>query len=381
MNFIRIPHRLKSTIKIPSQTNRVEKLYAGLLSEDAVLRRVSLSKAITLIETTHPVKRKQAEYLLSKLLKSGISRNPALRNGRGTETSNMKTSQMKTALRIGLTGPPGAGKSTFIEALGTYITEKKGLNVAVLAVDPSSSKTGGSLLGDKTRMEELSRNMKAYIRPSPAGGTLGGVARTTFESCILCEAAGYDVILVETVGVGQSEYKVADLVDMFTLIIPPAGGDELQGIKRGIIEVVDSVIVNKSDGDLIPAARRIQMEYLSALKFMPPNYPNHVWKPPVVRVSSTTGDGIDQSWGMMEDFFEKLSSLTDKGTGEDMAILEKKRVEQRELWMWHHVQDRLLEEIKKKDFAKRISQKVVDNDATPGTGADEIIRHFLGDKM
>jgi len=374
MNFIRIPKRLKSTIKIPSQTNRVEKLYAGLLSEDAILRRVSLSKAITLIETTHPVKRKQAEYLLSKLLKSGISRN--LSQNRKTEAS-----KMKTALRIGLTGPPGAGKSTFIEALGTYITEEKGLNVAVLAVDPSSSKTGGSLLGDKTRMEELSRNMKAYIRPSPAGGTLGGVARTTFESCILCEAAGYDVILVETVGVGQSEYKVADLVDMFTLIIPPAGGDELQGIKRGIIEVVDAVIVNKSDGDLIPAARRIQMEYLSALKFMPPNYPNHVWKPPVVRVSSVNGDGIDQSWVMMESFFEKLTSLTDKDTGEGMAILEKKRIKQRELWMWHHVQDRLLEEIKTKDFAKRISQKVVDNDATPGTGADEIIRHFLGDKM
>jgi len=374
MNFIRIPQRLKSTIKIPSQTNRVEKLYAGLLSEDAILRRVSLSKAITLIETTHPVKRKQAEYLLSKLLKSGISRN--LSQNRKTEAS-----KMKTALRIGLTGPPGAGKSTFIEALGTYITEEKGLNVAVLAVDPSSSKTGGSLLGDKTRMEELSRNMKAYIRPSPAGGTLGGVARTTFESCILCEAAGYDVILVETVGVGQSEYKVADLVDMFTLIIPPAGGDELQGIKRGIIEVVDAVMVNKSDGDLIPAARRIQMEYLSALKFMPPNYPNHVWKPPVVRVSSMNGDGIDQSWGMMESFFEKLTSLTDKDTGEGMAILEKKRIKQRELWMWHHVQDRLLEEIKTKDFARRISQKVVDNDATPGTGADEIIRHFLGDKM
>jgi LAO/AO transport system kinase len=305
MNFIRIPHRLKSTIKIPSQTNRVEKLYAGLLSDDAVLRRVSLSKAITLIETTHPVKRKQAEYLLSKLLKSGVSRN--LSQNRKSEAS-----KMKTALRIGLTGPPGAGKSTFIEALGTYITEEKGLNVAVLAVDPSSSKTGGSLLGDKTRMEELSRNMKAYIRPSPAGGTLGGVARTTFESCILCEAAGYDVILVETVGVGQSEYKVADLVDMFTLIIPPAGGDELQGIKRGIIEVVDSVIVNKSDGDLIPAARRIQMEYLSALKFMPPNYPNHAWKPPVVRVSSLSGDGIDQSWGMIESIFEKLTRVTDK---------------------------------------------------------------------
>ena len=367
MNFIRIPRRLKSfkTIKTPISTiepvSRVEKLYEGLLSDDKVKKRVSLSKAITLVETTHPVKRKQAEHLLSKLLK----------NEEGSK---------KSAFRIGLTGPPGAGKSTFIEALGMYLTEEKGLNVAVLAIDPSSSKTGGSLLGDKTRMEELSKNMKAYIRPSPAGGTLGGVARTTFESCILCEAAGYDVILVETVGVGQSEYKVADLVDMFTLIIPPAGGDELQGIKRGIIEVVDSVIVNKSDGDLIPAARRIQMEYLGALKYMPPNYPNHIWKPPVVRVSSYTKDGIPQSWGMTEKFFDKLSSFKDKNN-EEINLLQKKRVQQRELWMWHHVQDRLLEEIKTKEFAKEISKSVVDNDKTPGTGADEIIRHFLGDKF
>jgi len=375
MNILRIPNRLKSfkTIKTPStsktsQTNRVEKLYGGLLSEDAILRRTSLSKAITLIETTHPVKRMQAELLLSKLLNENSSK-------------DTQKNAKKSALRIGLTGPPGAGKSTFIEALGMYLTEEKNLNVAVLAIDPSSSKTGGSLLGDKTRMEELSRNMKAYIRPSPAGGTLGGVARTTFESCILCEAAGYDVILVETVGVGQSEYKVADLVDMFTLIIPPAGGDELQGIKRGIIEVVDSVIVNKSDGDLIPAARRIQMEYLSALKYMPPNYPNHVWKPPVVRVSSYTKDGIPESWGMTEKFFEKLNSIKDVNGGEGVNILEQKRIKQRELWMWHHVQDRLLEEIKTKKFAKNISKNVVNNDITPGTGADEIIRHFLGGKL
>jgi len=345
--------RSKTTISSIQPTHpRVTRLYNGLVGQDPIIRRTSLASAITLIETKHTEKRKQAEQLLTKLLQN----------------------QTKSAFRIGLTGPPGAGKSTYIEALGNYLTGEKGLNVAVLAIDPSSTKTGGSLLGDKTRMEELSRNPKAFIRPTPSGGTLGGVARTTFESCLLCESAGYDVILVETVGVGQSEYKVADLVDMFTLIIPPAGGDELQGIKRGIIEVVDAIVVNKADGDLLPAARRIQMEYLSALKYLPPNYPKFIWKPPVVRVSSIpTGsdlytESICQSWSMIERFFEKLSTSD---------ILEQKRVQQRQLWMWHHVQDRLLQEMKNRDFALNMQQEVALNKITPGAAAEEIIDHFL----
>lgn len=333
--------------------NRPQILANKILDKsNPILRRTALSKAITLIESKNAHKKQQAEELLSILLKQ-------------------ENRPEKSSFKIGLTGPPGAGKSTFTEALGEFLTKEKNLNVAVLAIDPSSTKTGGSLLGDKTRMEHLSRNPRAYIRPSPTGGTLGGVARTTFESCILCEAAGYDIILVETVGVGQSEYKVADLVDFFTLIIPPAGGDELQGIKRGIIEVVDAVVVNKSDGDLIPAARRIQMEYLSALKYMPPNYPKNIWKPPVVRVSSYEGTGIPECWDMFQSFYDKLS---------DHELLENKRKDQRVNWMWHHVNDRIVEKIKKENFSHEIQDLVEKNVSTPGAGAEDIISHYLGPK-
>src|SRR5665213_897920 len=192
-------------------------------------RRV-LARAITLVESTNPADREKAEQLLSDVLPKA---------GR--------------AMRIGISGAPGAGKSTFIEAFGTYLTGK-GHKVAVLAVDPSSKRTGGSILGDKTRMEELSRAPHAFIRPSPTGGTLGGVARRTREAVVLCEAAGYDVILVETVGVGQSETAVADMVDLFCLLLLPAAGDELQGIKKGIVELAELILVNKADGALEPAA-------------------------------------------------------------------------------------------------------------------------------
>ena len=181
------------------------------------------------------------------------------------------------SIRIGISGIPGVGKSTFIEALGLLLIEQ-GHKVCVLAVDPSSPRTGGSILGDKTRMEELSRNQSAFIRPSPSSGTLGGVARRTRESVLVCEAAGFDVVLVETVGVGQSETAVADLVDMFILLIVPGGGDELQGIKKGIVELADLIVVNKADGDLMPAAERARRDYGAALHFLRTTsdwYPHH----------------------------------------------------------------------------------------------------------
>ncbi|OPJ75895.1 methylmalonic aciduria type A protein, mitochondrial isoform B [Patagioenas fasciata monilis] len=199
----------------------------------------------------------------------------------------------------GLSGPPGAGKSTFIECLGKMLTERKH-KVSVLAVDPSSSTSGGSLLGDKTRMTELSRDTNAYIRPSPTRGTLGGVTRTTNEAILLCEGGGYDVVLVETVGVGQSEFAVADMVDMFVLLLPPAGGDELQGIKRGIIEMADLVAINKADGDLVVPARRIQAEYISAMKLLRKR--SKVWRPKVMRISAKTGEGISDMWDKMTEF-------------------------------------------------------------------------------
>uniref|UniRef100_A0A669D9V1 Metabolism of cobalamin associated A n=1 Tax=Oreochromis niloticus TaxID=8128 RepID=A0A669D9V1_ORENI len=228
----------------------LNKLYDGLIGG----QRASLAECITLVETQHPRKKELAQVLLQRVL--AYRREQENRNG-----------GKPVAFRVGLSGPPGAGKSSFIEVVGKMLTGR-GHKVAVLAVDPSSCTTGGSLMGDKTRMTELSRDMNAFIRPSPTSGTLGGVTRTTNEAIVLCEGAGYDIVLVETVGVGQSEFAVADMVDMFVLLIPPAGGDELQGIKRGIIERAELVVVTKSDGDLVVPARRIQAEYTSALKLL-----------------------------------------------------------------------------------------------------------------
>lgn len=233
--------------------------------------------------------------------------------------------------RIGISGPPGAGKSTFIEKFGSRLTAEEH-RVAVLAVDPSSGTTGGSLLGDKTRMPELTVNPRAYIRPSPAGGHLGGVTRRTNEAVVLCEAAGYDIVIVETVGVGQSEYLVADMVDMFCLVIPPAGGDELQGIKRGIVEQSDLVVVNKCDGDLVPAARRIKSEYTSALKYMRRKSP--LWRPKVKMMSSLTGDGMGDVWDAMQKYNSVMVESGHK--------LEKRAI-QRQKWMWAYINSRLLE--------------------------------------
>ncbi|XP_063192794.1 methylmalonic aciduria type A protein, mitochondrial isoform X4 [Chroicocephalus ridibundus] len=260
----------------------IDKLYNGLIQG----HRACLAEAITLVESTQSRKKKIAQVLLQKVL--------------SYHREQEKLNQGKPlAFRVGLSGPPGAGKSTFIECFGKMLTERK-YKVSVLAVDPSSSTSGGSLLGDKTRMTELSRDMNAYIRPSPTRGTLGGVTRTTNEAILLCEGGGYDVVLVETVGVGQSEFAVADMVDMFILLLPPAGGDELQGIKRGIIEMADLVAINKADGDLVVPARRIQAEYVSAMKLLRKR--SKVWRPKVMRISAKTGEGISDMWDKMTEF-------------------------------------------------------------------------------
>ncbi|KAI8607118.1 ArgK protein, partial [Chytriomyces sp. MP71] len=209
--------------------------------------RSALARAITLVESTRHDHRKQAQTLLSSILASTSSQ----------QRTVSLSKPCKDSFRIGLSGSPGVGKSSFIETFGMFLIEK-GHRVAVLAVDPSSARTGGSILGDKTRMTELSRHDNAYVRPSPSRGTLGGVARNTSDAILLCEAAGYDIILVETVGVGQSETMVADMVDMFTLLVAPGGGDELQGMKKGIMELADLILVNKSDGVLEAPARMAQ---------------------------------------------------------------------------------------------------------------------------
>ncbi|XP_071088202.1 methylmalonic aciduria type A homolog, mitochondrial-like isoform X1 [Haliotis cracherodii] len=337
---------------VSDKDDLVHKLFKGLTNGD----RASLARSITLVESSHPGKRKQAQQLLSRVLDY---------NKRRTRHILQETQ----SFRIGLTGPPGAGKSTFIEAFGKFLTGK-GFKVAVLAVDPSSSTTGGSLLGDKTRMPELARDMNAFIRPSPTSGKLGGVTRTTNEAIVLCEGAGYDVTLVETVGVGQSEFVVADMVDMFCLIIPPAGGDELQGIKKGIVEVADMVVINKSDGDLVAAARRIQAEYVSALKFK--RQRSKVWRPKVKRISALTKEGVPELWDLMVNY----KTLTFQ-SGE----LQVKREKQLKIWMWNHIQDYIMEAFYKQEGVGKkmadLEKKVVRGVITPGHAADLLLKTFM----
>ncbi|MGZ5931241.1 MAG: methylmalonyl Co-A mutase-associated GTPase MeaB [Rhizomicrobium sp.] len=284
-------HRV--TVKANRET--VEALVAG--------DRRALARAITLVESTRPIDQDAAETLLTSVLP---------RTGR--------------AIRIGISGAPGVGKSTFIEAFGQHLTGL-GKRVAVFAIDPSSRRSGGSILGDKTRMEKLSRDPNAFIRPSPAGTTLGGVARRTRESMLIAEAAGFDVVLVETVGVGQSETAVADMTDLFVLLASPGGGDELQGIKRGVMELADVLIVTKADGDLLPAARRAAANYQMAFHLM---RPKHIGlQPKVLSVSSLEGSGIATAWDEMAAIHAALS--------EDNR-LARLRAEQARRWFWGEVQ-------------------------------------------
>jgi LAO/AO transport system kinase len=280
----------------------VAALAAGIRDGD----RATLARAITLIESKRTDHRQTAHLLVQELLP-----------------------QTGKAIRLGITGAPGAGKSTTIDALGTYLTEKSH-KVAVLAVDPSSSRTGGSILGDKTRMSRLAIDPNAFIRPSPSSGTLGGVAAKTRETMLLCEAAGYDVIIIETVGVGQSETAVADMTDFFLVLMVAGAGDELQGIKKGIVELADMIAVNKADGDNTPRARGAASEYKAALHILTPRSPT--WYPPVITYSALTGDGIGDLWTNVIDHKDKMTA-----SGE----LAERRREQQVKWMWTMLEERL----------------------------------------
>jgi LAO/AO transport system kinase len=237
------------------------------------------------------------------------------------------------AVRVGITGAPGVGKSTTIDTLGTYLTNQ-GSKVAVLAVDPSSTRTGGSILGDKTRMARLATDDKAFIRPSPSSGTLGGVAAKTRETMLLCEAAGFDVVLVETVGIGQSETTVADMTDFFLALMLPGAGDELQGIKKGLVELADMIAVNKADGDNLQRAKAAAAEYRAALHILTPRSPN--WTPPVVTYSALTGTGVAELWAQVLVHRERLAN-----TGE----LAQVRREQQVKWMWSMLDQRVYERL------------------------------------
>ncbi|MGF1658670.1 MAG: methylmalonyl Co-A mutase-associated GTPase MeaB [Rubrimonas sp.] len=246
-------------------------LAAGLAARLRAGERRALARAITLAESTRPDHRATATALLERLGGTG------------------------DALRVGLSGAPGVGKSTFIEGLGMGLIAR-GLRVAVLAVDPSSARTGGSILGDKTRMDRLSREPRAFIRPSPSGGSLGGVARRTREAVALCEAAGFDVVLVETVGVGQSEFMVAEMTDVFALLLSPGGGDELQGVKRGVMEIADLILVNKADGDMADVARRTCADYAGALRLLRRRPHDPEGWPRAATVSALTEAGVMAAW-------------------------------------------------------------------------------------
>nr|WP_206419857.1 methylmalonyl Co-A mutase-associated GTPase MeaB [Minwuia thermotolerans] len=309
--------------------------------------RRALARAITLVESSRADHRTQAQELLEKLV------------GRAGG-----------AIRLGISGTPGVGKSTFIEAFGQHLTAA-GHRVAVLAVDPSSKRTGGSILGDKTRMEHLARDPNAFIRPSPSGGTLGGVARRTRETMLLVEAAGYDVVLVETVGVGQSETTVAEMVDLFMLLLSPGGGDELQGIKRGVMELADLIVINKADGDLLAAAKRAATEYRGALGLIRPKTPH--WRARVRLASALKGEGIEEIW---RDITKYREAMTEAGA------LEKQRAEQAKAWMWQELTDGLVYALTRdRRVAAALPDweaRVMSGEATPGAAADALRALFLG---
>jgi LAO/AO transport system kinase len=309
--------------------------------------RRALAQAITLVESTRADHRALADDLLASLL---------------PDTGN--------AVRLGITGVPGVGKSTFIEAFGLHLIAQ-GLRVAVLAIDPTSQRTGGSILGDKTRMELLSRDPRAFIRPSPAGGTLGGVARRTREAMLLVEAAGFDVVIVETVGVGQSETAVADMVDLFLLLLPPAGGDELQGIKKGIVELADMIVVNKADGELATAARHAEAEYRHALSLLRPVNP--LWRVPVLSCSALMGRGIDAIWDQIGDYRRLLGA---EGSGD----IARRRAEQARAWMWSEIEESLIDAFKAEPAVRGelpgLERATATAAITPGAAAKRLLALF-----
>jgi LAO/AO transport system kinase len=305
----------------------------------------ALAKAITLIESRNLDHSVAATTLLDELL-------PATGN----------------SIRIGISGVPGAGKSTFIEALGLHLTAQ-GHKVAVLAVDPSSQLSGGSILGDKTRMEHLSRHPNAFIRPSPAGSTLGGVARKTRETMLICEAAGYDVIIVETVGVGQSEITVASMVDFFLLLQLPGAGDELQGIKKGVMEIADAILINKSEGENRSRAELARRQYLNALHLLKPRSPN--WQVPVLLCSALNHTGIEEAWKTILSFREAMGR-----EGE----FERKRRLQATDWMWtlllDDLKDLFMRDKNVEALINQVQQAVAEGVTTPSAAARRLLEAF-----
>jgi LAO/AO transport system kinase len=304
--------------------------------------RAMLARAITLIESRRADHQKRARALVQELLPATGS-----------------------AIRVGITGAPGVGKSLLIDTLGSHLTGK-GHKVAVLAVDPSSTRSGGSILGDKTRMARLSTDPDAFVRPSPSSGTLGGVAAKTRETMLICEAAGFDVVLVETVGIGQSETAVADMTDVFLALMLPGAGDELQGIKKGLVELADMIAVNKADGENLRRAKAAAAEYRAALHILTPRSPN--WTPPVMTCSALTGDGIAELWAQVCSHRQRMTQ-----TGE----LAARRREQQVKWMWAMLEERVFARMKSDAGLRaklpQLEAAVADGKLSPTLAVEEIV--------
>lgn len=319
----------------------LDQLVQGVLLGD----RTSLGKALTLVESNRQEDREVVEDLLAQI-----------------------SSKTGGAHRIGITGVPGVGKSTFIEAMGTKLIEL-GHKVAVLAVDPTSSVSGGSILGDKTRMTYLANDLNAFVRPSPSSGTLGGVTRTTRESIALLESAGYDIVMVETVGIGQSETVVAEMVDIFLILMLPGAGDELQGIKKGVLELADMIAVNKTDGENEAKAFEAAKDYISALRLTQPVTSN--WMPPVVNCSSLTGKGLDEVWEKIQDHKKILET-----SGE----WESRRRVQKLKWMWSIVEERLSSDLRANssimEQVPELEKTVLEGEISATVAAERLLEIF-----
>ncbi|MCB1326048.1 MAG: methylmalonyl Co-A mutase-associated GTPase MeaB [Spirochaetales bacterium] len=328
----------------PRRRQPPESYVEGILKGD----RVVLSQAITLVE-------------------SGLSEDQDL----AAQVVEECLPHSGKSLRIGITGVPGVGKSTFIEELGQFVIRKHDRRLAVLAIDPTSSKSRGSILGDKTRMSELARNEHAYIRPSPTGGSLGGVARKTREAIVLCEAAGFDVVIVETVGVGQSETAVHSMVDFFLLLMLAGAGDELQGIKRGIMEMADALAITKADRENVGAARRARAEYSQALGLFPEGAGG--WRARVILTSAVERTGIDEVW---QCFLEHETLMKSKG------VFEARRREQARYWFEAAIGDLLLESFQSNERVRTLraglEAQVLDKKRSPFSAARELVRVHLG---
>jgi LAO/AO transport system kinase len=329
---------LNARSRPPSRSKSVDDYVAGIRTRDRVL----LSQAITLLESTRSAHQEKAQAVLDRLL---------------PETGD--------SIRVAVTGVPGVGKSTFIEALGPRLVEA-GHRLAVLTVDPSSERSKGSILGDKTRMGTLASHDDVYIRPSPTAGTLGGVARKTRETILLCEAAGFDVVLVETVGVGQSEVTVRSMVDFFLLLALAGAGDELQGIKRGIVEMADAIAINKADGKNRTAAEEARAEYEKALHLL--GAPESGWEPPVLTCSGETGEGVDEVWAAVEAFRRKT---------QETGFFDEQRRQQARHWMYQAIEQRLREDFfstpRVRSERDDVEEAVVSGDISSFAAADKLL--------